>query len=160
MIRIKRAYDPPLPEDGRRILVERLWPRGLSQDDLDADAWLKDVAPSTRLRQWFDHRVERWREFRRRYRRELSANPGAWKPILAASRHGTVTLLYAAQDTLHNGALVLRDYLAGRESARADRTKRNGHRRESAAPTKRPSAAEAKHRRARRRALARRAGVS
>jgi uncharacterized protein YeaO (DUF488 family) len=112
MIRIKRAYDPPKRGDGRRFLVERLWPRGMKKQALALDAWLKEVAPSTELRKWFGHRVERWAEFRRRYRAELRANPAAWQPILAAARRGPVTLLYSAHDPEHNGALVLRDYLA------------------------------------------------
>ena len=114
MIRVKRTYEPPAHGDGRRILVERLWPRGMKKEALAADAWLKDVAPSTELRKWFDHRIERWDEFQRRYRGELDAKPGAWEPILEASKRGTVTLLYSAHDTLHNGALVLRDYLDDR----------------------------------------------
>lgn len=118
MIRIKRAYEPRTRGDGRRILVERLWPRGMKKEDLHADAWLKEVAPSTELRQWFDHEVERWGEFQRRYRKELSANTDAWTPILDAGRRGTVTLLYSAHDVEHNGALVLRDYLAKRQSRR------------------------------------------
>ena len=112
MIRIKRAYDPPARSDGRRILVERLWPRGMKKQAVAADAWMKEVAPSTKLRKWFDHRVERWEEFRRRYRAELDANPAAWQPILEAAEPHTVTLLYSAHDTVHNGAVVLRDYLA------------------------------------------------
>lgn len=111
MIRIKRTYDAPARGDGRRILVERLWPRGVKKHELDADAWLKDVAPSAELRKWFGHRVERWAEFRRRYRKELDASPDAWEPILKADRRGNVTLLYSARDVLHNGALALRDYL-------------------------------------------------
>ena len=114
MIRIKRTYDAPARGDGKRILVERLWPRGMKKEDLEADAWLKEVAPSTELRKWFDHRVERWPEFRRRYRKELSANPVAWEPILEAEKRGNVTLLYSAHDVLHNGAIVLRDYLSGK----------------------------------------------
>ena len=116
MIRIKRTYEPPARADGRRILVERLWPRGLKKEALDADQWIKEVAPSTELRKWFDHRVERWDEFRRRYRDELNANPGGWKPILDASSRGTVTLLYSAHDTEHNGAVVLGEYLSKRLS--------------------------------------------
>lgn len=116
MIRVKRTYEPPAHGDGRRILVERLWPRGLAKEALAADAWAKEVAPTTELRKWFDHRVERWEEFRRRYWKELDANPEAWKPILEASRRHTVTLLYSAHDTAHNGALVLRDYLASQAS--------------------------------------------
>jgi uncharacterized protein YeaO (DUF488 family) len=114
MLRIKRTYDPPARGDGRRILVERLWPRGMKKDAVAADAWMKEVAPSTELRKWFDHRVERWDEFRRRYRKELRSNPSAWAPILRASRRGAVTLLYSAHDVVHNGAVVLRDYLVER----------------------------------------------
>ena len=122
MIQVKRAYEPPARGDGRRILVERLWPRGMKKEALAADAWMKDVAPSTTLRKWFGHRVERWQEFQRRYRRELDANPDAWEPILDQASHGDVTLLYSAHDTLHNGALVLRDYLSEHVSgARAPR---------------------------------------
>jgi uncharacterized protein YeaO (DUF488 family) len=116
MIRIKRTYDAPARGDGRRILVERLWPRGMKKEALAADAWMKEVAPSTELRKWFDHRVERWDEFRRRYRAELNANRAAWEPILSASASRTVTLLYSAHDTLHNGAIVLRDYLMERQA--------------------------------------------
>jgi uncharacterized protein YeaO (DUF488 family) len=112
MLRIKRTYDPPARHDGRRILVERLWPRGMRKEDLAAAAWLKEVAPSTELRRWFDHRVERWPEFRRRYRQELKENPDAWTSILDAERRGTVTLLYSARDPLHNGAVVLAEYLS------------------------------------------------
>jgi uncharacterized protein YeaO (DUF488 family) len=114
MIRVKRTYERKAPGDGRRILVDRLWPRGLKKEALAADDWMKDVAPSTGLRQWFGHRVDRWEEFRRRYGEELERNPSAWEPLLAASRRGTVTLLYSAHDTVHNGAVVLRDYLATR----------------------------------------------
>jgi uncharacterized protein YeaO (DUF488 family) len=118
MIRLKRTYDPPARADGRRILVERLWPRGMKKEALEADAWLKEVAPSTELRRWFDHRVERWNEFQRRYKKELNEKPDAWAPILDASRKGTVTLLYSARDVMHNGAVVLRDYLAQRQLRR------------------------------------------
>jgi uncharacterized protein YeaO (DUF488 family) len=107
-------------------LVERLWPRGLTKESLAADAWVKDVAPSTELRKWFDHRVERWEEFQRRYRKELDANHGAWAPILDASRRGAVTLLYSAHDTLHNGALVLRDYLTERGTGHMRRHEHDG----------------------------------
>jgi uncharacterized protein YeaO (DUF488 family) len=132
VIRIKRTYDLPARADGRRILVERLWPRGMKKEALAADAWMKDVAPSTELRKWFGHRVERWQEFRDRYRAELDANPGAWAPILEAAQDGTVTLLFSAHDTLHNGALVLRDYLTERTShARSPRvTRRSSSRKE------------------------------
>ncbi len=118
MIRVKRAYEPPARADGRRILVERLWPRGVKKEALEADAWMKGVAPSTELRKWFDHRVERWEQFQRRYRAELDANHDAWQPILEESERGPVTLLYSAHDTAQNGALVLRDYLATRAKSR------------------------------------------
>ena len=148
MIRIKRTYEAAARGDGRRLLVERLWPRGISKEDLALDGWLKDVAPSTELRKWFDHRVERWEEFRRRYREELNSNPGAWQPILAASKRGTVTLLYSARDTVHNGAVVLRDYLVKREAARPAASKTRRHRR---APRKIGTgrSVATKHRRAR-----------
>jgi uncharacterized protein YeaO (DUF488 family) len=118
MIRIKRTYDPAARGDGQRFLVERLWPRGMKKESLKMDAWLKDVAPSTQLRRWFGHIPERWEEFRKRYRKELSANSEAWKPLLTASKKGAVTLLYSAHDTEHNGAIVLREFLMARESRR------------------------------------------
>jgi uncharacterized protein YeaO (DUF488 family) len=130
MIQIKRTYDPPARGDGRRILVERLWPRGVKKEALAAHEWMKEIAPSTKLRQWFDHRVERWEEFQRRYRSELDSNPRAWEPVLDASKRGPVTLLYSAHDKLHNGALVLRDYLLERHAkgSRVPRVKRVGRR--------------------------------
>jgi uncharacterized protein YeaO (DUF488 family) len=127
MIRIKRVYDPPSRGDGTRILVERLWPRGMKKDALALDAWMKDVAPSTKLRKWFGHRAERWEEFRRRYREELKANPAAWGPILDERKRGAVTLLYSAHDTLHNGAMVLRDFLAKQAPAQHDPRTREEH---------------------------------
>jgi uncharacterized protein YeaO (DUF488 family) len=118
VIRIKRTYDAPERSDGRRILVERLWPRGMKKEAVAADAWMKEVAPSTQLRKWFDHRVERWEEFWQRYRAELDANPAAWQPIAEAAKAGSLTLLYSAHDKEHNGAVVLRDYLGDRGNAR------------------------------------------
>jgi uncharacterized protein YeaO (DUF488 family) len=123
MFRIKRVYEPVARGDGRRFLVERLWPRGMRKEALQLEAWLKDVAPSTMLRKWFDHRVDRWVEFQRRYRRELSANRDAWLPILEAGGRGAVTLLYSAHDREHNAAVVLRDYLAKRARLRAPKRK-------------------------------------
>ncbi len=121
MIQIKRTYDPPARGDGRRILVERLWPRGMKKETVAADAWLKEVAPSTELRKQFGHRPERWEEFRRQYVDELDANPSGWEPLLEASRIGPITLLYSAHDSQHNGALVLRDFLLERVSDTAGR---------------------------------------
>ena len=125
MIRIKRTYEPRARGDGRRILVERLWPRGMKKEALQVHAWIKEVAPSTQLRKWFGHRPERWREFRRRYKNELRPNADAWSPILEYSKSGTVTLLYSAHDVEHNGAVVLREYLMepSRARPRAKRTK-------------------------------------
>jgi len=111
MIRIKRAYEPPARGDGLRFLVERLWPRGVSKSALHADAWLKDVAPSTELRTWYGHQLERWPAFRARYRSELRRNKRALAPLLAAAKRRNVTLLYAAHDESHNSALVLKKFL-------------------------------------------------
>jgi uncharacterized protein YeaO (DUF488 family) len=126
VIRIKRAYEPRARGDGRRILVERLWPRGMTKESLDLYTWMKEVAPSTELREWFAHRVARWPEFRRRYIAELSAKSDLWTPILDASRRGPVTLLYSAHDSEHNSAVVLRDYLAQRLSRRGRVSKSSG----------------------------------
>jgi uncharacterized protein YeaO (DUF488 family) len=115
-IRVKRTYEPPAPDDGRRVLIERLWPRGMCKEAVAADAWMKEVAPSTGLRQWFGHRPERWDEFRRRYAAELDADPQAWAPLFDAARIGTLTLLYSSKDTEHNAAVALRDYLTGHRS--------------------------------------------
>ena len=111
MLKIKRVYETTRPEDGVRFLVERLWPRGIKKEDLKMKAWLKDVSPSPDLRRWYEHDVEKWKEFQKRYRKELKDNPEAWKPILDAAREGDVTLLYSARDTEHNIALVLKEFL-------------------------------------------------
>jgi uncharacterized protein YeaO (DUF488 family) len=103
----------------------------MKKEALAADAWLKEVAPSTELRRWFGHRVERWEEFRRRYRKELHANPSAWVPLLEADGRGTVTLLYSAHDVLHNGAVVLLDYLEEQRARHPHRVQREeDHRKE------------------------------
>jgi uncharacterized protein YeaO (DUF488 family) len=112
-IRLKRAYDPPSPEDGLRVLVDRLWPRGLRKADAAIDRWLKDIAPSTELRRWFGHDPGRWDEFRRRYRDELAAHPDLLDELRGLARAGVVTLVYSARDERHNDAVVLRDVLAG-----------------------------------------------
>ncbi len=118
MIRVKRTYEPPSRADGRRVLVERLWPRGVRKEALELDEWRKEVAPSAALRRWFGHRTERWDEFRRRYRAELDGAPEAWMPLLEASRRGTLTLLFSARDTEHNAAVALRAYLEERARLR------------------------------------------
>lgn len=111
MIGLKRAYEPVSRTDGIRLLVERLWPRGIAKSDLALDEWLKDVGPTTALRKWFGHDPDKWDEFRRRYFSELDSRPDAWKPILSAARRGTVTLVYSSHDTEHNNAVALREYL-------------------------------------------------
>jgi uncharacterized protein YeaO (DUF488 family) len=133
MITLKRAYDPVSRADGIRLLVERLWPRGIAKADLEVDEWLKEVGPSTELRKWFGHEPGKWDEFRRRYFRELDSRPEAWKPIESAARRGgTVTLVYSSHDTEHNNAVALRDYLkakarrprAAKRTAGAPRSRR------------------------------------
>lgn len=114
MLKLRRVYEEPTPGEGTRFLVERLWPRGTKKEDLKMKAWLKDVAPSPDLRKWYGHEVDKWPEFRKRYRAELKDNPEAWKPLLEAARKGNVTLLYSARDTEHNSARVLKEFLEER----------------------------------------------
>ena len=123
MINVKRAYDSASRGDGRRFLVERLWPRGMRKESLRMDAWLKDVAPSTELRQWFSHDPAKWLEFQRRYRAELDAHPEAWQPILDAAADGEVTLIYSSHDSVHNNALALQDYLDQKLHSRRSKRK-------------------------------------
>ena len=111
MIHTKRVYEAASKQDGKRFLIDRVWPRGLRKDSARIEAWLKDVAPSTVLRQWFDHDPRRWAEFRRRYLSELDATPESWRPLLEAAQQGDVTLVYAARDMEHNNAAVLKAYL-------------------------------------------------
>jgi uncharacterized protein YeaO (DUF488 family) len=110
-IRIKRVYDPPDDADGTRVLVDRLWPRGLRKENAALTLWLKEIAPSPALRKWFGHDPVRWMEFSRRYRAELTRNDEAVARVADSSKHGPLTLLYAAHDTAHNHALVLAAYL-------------------------------------------------
>lgn len=111
MIQLKRVYEPASHEDGGRFLVERLWPRGIKKADLEMDEWLKDAAPSTELRKWFNHDPAKWKEFQRRYFVELDAKREAWQPIAEAAHSRTVTLLYSSHDAEHNNALALKIYL-------------------------------------------------
>ena len=112
ILRIKRAYDAPAAADGQRILVDRLWPRGLSRDKARLDHWAKDVAPSDALRRWFGHDPERWDEFRRRYGEELRGNAEAVEALQREIGGDAATLVYAAHDSERNNAVVLRDFLA------------------------------------------------
>ena len=132
MITLKRAYDPVSPADGRRFLVERLWPRGVSKAKLRVEAWLKEVGPSTELRKWFGHDPGKWSEFRRRYFRELDSRPEAWRPIVSAARRGRVTLVYSSHDIEHNNAVALRQFLQAKlRPARSSRAVAANHLRRS-----------------------------
>ena len=110
-IRIKRIYDPPSAQDGKRYLVDRLWPRGLRKEDAHLDGWLVEIAPSAALRRWFGHDPARWKEFQRRYCAELDERDEMLRALLDEARKGTVTLLYAARDTEHNQAVALKSFL-------------------------------------------------
>ena len=109
-VRIKRVYDEPAADDGERILVDRLWPRGISKEKAAFDEWMKEVAPTSELRKWFDHRPERWDEFKERYRAELQGNP-AVETLRARVAAGRVTLLYGSRNREFNHAAVLADFV-------------------------------------------------
>jgi uncharacterized protein YeaO (DUF488 family) len=113
-IDLKRVYDPPANSDGRRILVDRIWPRGITKADLQIDAWLKDLAPSTELRKWFGHDPAKWDEFRKRYAGELEQRSEALEELVEKARAGRVTLVFSAKDTEHNNAVALREHLERR----------------------------------------------
>jgi uncharacterized protein YeaO (DUF488 family) len=110
-IRLKRAYEPVEATDGSRILVDRLWPRGISKKSAHIDLWLKEIAPSTQLRKWFGHDPAKWTEFRKRYFQELRGSSEPLEKLLKQIGHGTVTLVYGAKDEKHNDAVVLKDFL-------------------------------------------------
>lgn len=110
-IRLKRAYEPPAAEDGTRVLVDRLWPRGVKKSAAAIDLWMKDIAPSAELRRWFAHDPLRWPEFRRRYEDELRRKPESVAALRALAAKGRLTLVFAARDTARNDAVVLRDLL-------------------------------------------------
>jgi len=113
-IKLKRAYDHPVAADGMRILIDRLWPRGVRKEEAAIDLWAKDIAPSTGLRKWFGHNPARWSEFRRRYAAEAYAHSDQLSELRALARKGPITLVYSARDEIHNDAVVLRDILLGR----------------------------------------------
>lgn len=115
VIKLKRAYDTVTPADGFRILVDRLWPRGLKKADLPHDLWDKDTAPTNELRKWLhENPAERWPEFQQKYTAELDANPAAPELVKTVKKHSTVTLVFGAKDTAHNQAVVLQQYLQKR----------------------------------------------
>lgn len=111
MISLKRVYDGGNCGGAQCFLVERLWPRGIKKESLKMTAWLKDVAPSSGLRKWFNHDPAKWQEFHRRYYAELEKNPQAWEPIIEAASKGDVVLLFSSRDTQHNNAVVLKTFL-------------------------------------------------
>lgn len=115
-VKLKRAYERPEAEDGFRVLVDRLWPRGVSKEDAALDQWMKEIAPSTDLRKWFDHDPVRWEEFCRRYADELHENAELVAQLRKLAHDGPVTLVYSAHDEAHNDAIVLRDVLLGRKT--------------------------------------------
>ena len=129
-IKLKRVYEPASRTDGTRILVDRLWPRGLSKKVAAIDHWCKELAPSTTLRQWFGHKPERWEDFRRRYRAEIAKQqPDALAVLRGFARKGTITLVFAARDELHNDAVVLHELLRGNRRAANVAVKTAGKRR-------------------------------
>ncbi len=111
MIGLKRVYEPSVPEDGTRILVDRLWPRGITKAKAAVDVWLKEVAPSPELRKWFSHDDTKWEEFRERYWDELEHNPSSVQRIIEMSSRGNITLIFSTRDPEHNSAAILREYL-------------------------------------------------
>ena len=139
MISLKRVYEPEAKTDGVRILIERLWPRGVRKVDLRLDDWNKDVAPSTALRKWFAHDPDKWPEFQSRYAEELAEHPEAWAPLLQAGAREQVTLLFSSHDALHNNAVALLAFLAAR-GAKVSAGASGG----SAAPSKASKASGAK----------------
>lgn len=115
-VQLKRAYEAPSPDDGFRVLVDRLWPRGVSKARAHLDLWLKDIAPSTELREWFGHDPAKWDEFRARYHRELDQNHAAVGQLMEHAQRGPLTLVYSAKDREHNDAVVLREYLLAHQA--------------------------------------------
>lgn len=112
-VKLKRAYEAPAAEDGTRILVDRLWPRGVSKKDAALSLWMKEIAPSAELRKWFGHDPDRWNEFRRRYTSEIIRNSHLFDQLRSLALEGPITLIYSAHDEIHNGAIVLRDVMLG-----------------------------------------------
>ena len=127
-VKLKRAYEPASATDGARILVDRLWPRGVRKADAAIDQWIKEIAPSTALRKWFGHDPARWQEFRRRYALEVRDHPEELSRLRAQARHGPVTLVFSARDEVHNDAVALRNFILGRQTKRKAETARR-HRR-------------------------------
>jgi uncharacterized protein YeaO (DUF488 family) len=121
-VKLKHGYEPATANDGTRILIDRLWPRGVKKADAALDEWVKDIAPSTVLRKWFGHDPSRWAEFRRRYAVEVHQHPEQVSELRALARQGPLTLVFSARDELHNDAVVLRAFLLGRKTKRKPTT--------------------------------------
>jgi len=118
-IRIKRVYEEPEEADGRRVLVDRLWARGLSKEKAKVDVWVKDIAPSTELRRWYGHDPNKWTEFKTRYAAELESNPGKVEELLAEAQAGIVTFLYSSKEERLNNAVALKEYIESIIQAKA-----------------------------------------
>jgi len=112
-VKLKRAYEPPAVDDGARILIDRLWPRGVKKANAAIDEWMREIAPSTELRKWFGHDPKRWPEFQHRYESEIRQHPEQFERLRALARHGRITLVFSARDQAHNDAVVLKDLLLG-----------------------------------------------
>ena len=122
-VKLKRAYEPAAAaNDGTRVLIDRLWPRGVKKADAAIDQWVKDIAPSTTLRKWFGHDPERWEEFRRRYAAEVHQHPEQLSRLRELAKQGPITLVFSAHDEVHNDAVVLRNFLLGRQAKRKTET--------------------------------------
>ena len=121
MIQVKRVYEPSTARDGTRFLVDHLWPRGLKKQAVKVKSWIKEVAPSTGLRQWFGHDPAKWKEFQRRYFSELDQKPKVWEPLISTAGEGTITLVFSARDEEHNNAVALKNYLEKRLKTPATR---------------------------------------
>jgi uncharacterized protein YeaO (DUF488 family) len=139
MLNLKRVYDSPSVSDGQRILVDRLWPRGLTKRRAAVDAWMKDIAPSVELRRWFRHDAAKWPEFKRRYRRELQAHRSLVQSIAALAARRRVTLVYAAHDETHNDAVVLAGVVRTRMKHLPVRRRIRAKRSKTGASGRRPS---------------------
>ncbi len=122
MVKIKRVYDPVSADDGKRVLIDRLWPRGIKKEKAHVDEWMKEIAPSTGLRIWFSHDPAKWQEFRKRYRKELEDHAALLEKLRAEAKKGTVTLVFASKDVEHVNAVVLKELLEqpGRKSGEKD----------------------------------------
>lgn len=114
MLKLKRVYEDVSEQDGKRILVDGVWPRGIRKEDLEHDEWYKDIAPSTDLRKWFDHDADKWAEFKKKYKKELKDHKELVDQIKKDADGHNVTLLYAAKDTEHNQAVVIKEYIDGK----------------------------------------------